>query len=86
MRTPSEKEITTALQDNAKLSDEGRWSFGGGYWHSAPEARQIVRACLTLGTPVTDVLSSASWATLIDTVATLHAAVTRLGGFPPGGE
>lgn len=78
MRTPTEQEITDALQANAAEAN-GRWHFGGALkGHTVEQARDIVESCLSLDVVVTDILTGAQWTLLVRTVAALEARVREL--------
>lgn len=70
-----------ALRENAEQLEDGQWSFG---WlpHPEPEALAIAEACLLLGTPVTDMVTSSTWLRLVDKIVALEERVTRLEGTP----
>lgn len=59
------------LREHATALGGDLWSFTG-VPHTAEEALMIIRACLTLGTRVTDVITSDAWLKLVCKVADLE--------------
>lgn len=64
------------LNEYATKSERtGRWCLNSGSpkYRSYAETVQIVEACLYLGVPVTDVITSTAWHALVMKVAALEA-------------
>jgi hypothetical protein len=77
------QQIHEALKANAQQSDDGLWGFHGGHpFHTEDQALAITRACLILGVPVTDVLSSTTWGVLVDRLAEIERRLetVEMGG------
>lgn len=68
---PGDDELLNAY---ARPSEHaGRWRIGGSpYDHSRDETLALIRSCLFLDVPVTDVLSSTTWWALVSKVAELE--------------
>jgi hypothetical protein len=79
MGLPSDFEALAALEKTASQTPNGRWYWGPWepektFTHSKEEALHIAKACLYLGTRVTDVVTSRTWLTLIERLADLEEA------------
>lgn len=77
---PTPAQVREALEEHAHRREDGTWWFGESphYLHAEDGALAIVEACLTLGMPVTDVLSAKSWLTVVRAVADLHRRLDEL--------
>lgn len=54
----------------------GRWRVGDSpYDHSRTETLALIRSCLFLGVPVSDMLSSMTWWALVSKVADLERQI-----------
>ena len=73
----TEDEITAALLAHARPWTDGRWVFTH-LPHSEQSARGIVEACLMLGLPVTDLVTSQVWLALVYRVVDLQRRVDEL--------
>jgi hypothetical protein len=86
--TVPDEEVAQALTKNAYRQDRGdepMWRFHSDFgvppaWHSDANARRIARFCLMLELPVSDVMTSPLFGALVDEVAAIRDAVSRLGG------
>ncbi len=64
----------------------GKWILGYGtkeespFPHDLESVLHIIRACLTLGVPVTDKVTSKAWGVMIEKVADLERRVAALEG------
>ncbi len=56
----------------------GCWHFGSHFPHSKDDALRIVEACVTLGVPISDTLTSNAWLALVRRSAELEHRVTAL--------
>lgn len=84
---PTEHEVRQALAHNATQVSHGRWHFQGSFDYSGhpisrpeSEALDLTRACLTLGTPITDTMPARAFVQLVDRIAELEDQVARLRG------
>jgi hypothetical protein len=48
------------------------------FWHSEEDALRVTRACLYLDRPVTDIVTSATWLTLIERLIALEERVDQV--------
>lgn len=85
MRVVTPEEVEAALAEHAErdtfLDSGGKlgWRFHRTQgWHPDDKAHEIVRFCLMLGQPVSDVLASGLMAALVDEVADLHQMIHRM--------
>lgn len=67
--------VDQVLRANATERPEGSWYFEGRgiYRHTHEEALKIVKACLILDTPITDMITSSAWVSLMRWVADIDA-------------
>lgn len=76
---PTEEEITAALHEHAHQQEPDAWVFGPRSWtpmpHSTAKARMIVKACLILGQPVSDVMTIDMFLTLVERVVALEGRI-----------
>lgn len=76
---PTEEEITAALHEHAEQWAPDMWFFGDASFtpmpHSTAKARMIVKACLILGQPVSDVITIDMFLTLVERVVALEGRV-----------
>ena len=62
-----------ALRTHGNATSDGRYWFSNPRMtHSEVDALRIASSCLTLGVPVTDVMTVEKWFTLINRVADLE--------------
>ena len=82
---PTEEEVTAALHEHAKQWAPDAWVFRGvasnPMPHTTDNARMIVKACLILGQPISDVLTIKMFLSLVERV---DAIQRRIGIDPPG--
>ncbi len=73
---PTEEEITAALHEHAEQWTPDTWVFGGfasnPVPHTTAKARMIVKACLILGQPISDVLTIDMFLTLVERVVAIE--------------
>lgn len=75
--TPTDAEIRDQLDQHGHRTDSGRWWFSApGDTHTEEEALRIVEACMKLGTPITDLVTSEVWLSLVSQLADMK---DRLG-------
>jgi hypothetical protein len=68
-----------ALREHAHEAGDGRWWFSNPlFTHTKAEALQIAEACLILGVPVNDTLTSRAWLALLRKVVRLETRVEQL--------
>ena len=66
-------DVEAALRANGRATPDGRYWFSDPrVTHAEVEALMIVASCLTLGVPVTDVMTVEKWFTLVNRVADLE--------------
>jgi hypothetical protein len=88
-RIPTAREAREAVVQTARVSEAGLWSWShpddrDPMWHTEAHALEVAQACLYLGVPVTDVVSSTAWLTLLRLVAELeqrHAVHYHVANF-----
>ncbi len=68
----TDEQVRIALQTNAESHSGGRWSFSSPYTHSEEQALAITKACLLLGVPVDDILTSQTWCTVVERLVGLE--------------
>jgi hypothetical protein len=69
----------TALREQAHRDDDGLWWFSDpAYKRSEADALKIAEACVMLGVPVDDRMSSAAWLTVVRRIAALEERIARL--------
>ncbi len=76
----SEDDVTAALNEHAQRGGGLyglRVSGGGLVWHSEPNARKIVRACLTLGVPIAGTLSAEAWLAIAERLVALENRIGK---------
>lgn len=72
-------EVQERLREHAHRNGSGRWWFSSpDATHSEADALRIVQACMELDVPVTDIVSTAAWWTLVSRVAKLQGRVREL--------
>lgn len=77
---PTDDEITVALQVHADQWGPDAWVFGAGWvQHTEAKARMIVKACLLLGQPVSDVLTIDIFLALTERLVALEGRLDALG-------
>lgn len=65
----------------AHIGDEERWWFSDpGFTHNRKAALQIIDACLALGVPPDDLMTSESWLRVILRIVALEARMAKLEG------
>lgn len=75
---PTPEQIDVALRAHASERGPG-WVFDtSGYVHTDTQARALVESCLLLGVPVTDILSSTMWRTLITRLVAAEERIDAL--------
>jgi hypothetical protein len=65
------------LRKYARETDNGKWTFETGFFpvkHDAESALVIIKACLALDIPVTDVLTAQAWWAVVRRITELEAA------------
>lgn len=77
-RRKREQELRAALVEHAHRAGDRWWFSSLNATHSEEEALRIVEACQMLGVPVTDLVTSATWWTLVSLVAALDKRVGEL--------
>ncbi|WP_068924998.1 hypothetical protein [Planobispora rosea] len=76
--TMRDETLMAVLRKHAS-PDGDRWRFASSLvTHSEEDALRIVEACQALGTPVTDVVTTTAWWTLVSRVAELDKRVREL--------
>jgi len=78
MSIPTEAQITRALDEIADPLGNGRWRWPGNVEHGDEESRQIVRACLILGLPVSDLISAQLFSTMAERLAIAEERIARI--------
>lgn len=77
----TDEQVGIALLENAETDGE-RWRFhrstGTPYWHGEEDALAIVKACLLLRQPVTDVATGKTWLAMVERVTTLEDRIATL--------
>lgn len=61
--------------EHAEHGYNGKWSLGGGPWHTTDQAVLIIKSCQILGVRITDTVTSEAWYALVSAVAELKKAV-----------
>ncbi len=71
---PTDEEVQTALNTYGMQVENGCWIFSSPqYPHTQHDAENIVRICLMLGLPVTDVGTSEMFLALVNRIVALEA-------------
>jgi hypothetical protein len=58
--------------EHAEHGYNGKWSLGGGPFHTTEQALLIIKACLMLDVRVTDAITSQAWYALVSKVTELE--------------
>jgi len=69
------KEALATLHANTSAARraDGQWTFNGLHWHTEADAVRVVQACNLLDVPITDIITTRAWWTLVNRVAELEA-------------
>lgn len=74
---PTDEEVLRALNENATKLENGNWTFGNPlYFHPEQSAKNIVRICLILGLPVSDIGTSEMFLAMVNRIVAIES---RLG-------
>ncbi|MGP4092964.1 hypothetical protein [Nonomuraea sp. KM90] len=77
-RRKREEELRAALREHGHQTGDRWWFSSSNATHTEEEALRIVEACLLLGAPVTDRVTSEVWWTLVSRVVALDKRVSEL--------
>lgn len=79
---PTEEEITAALREHAEEWTPDIWAFsktvGGVTLHETEKARKIVKVCLMLGQPVSDVITIDLFLAMAERLAAIEGRLDAL--------
>lgn len=85
MHEPTDEEVRQYLAQHGQLAgpaayDTNAWwrISDAGPYHREEDALAIIRACLMLGVPVTDTITSEMWLALVERVAQIERHFERM--------